>query len=86
MPKIQDIIHDFQVSRDDIAAAYKKATGKALTARAVNIKDEEWSLIEKELGGKKGKSAPASAAKDDSKVLKSDELFGGDDFLSGLGF
>ncbi len=81
MPKIQDIINDFQVSREDIGAAYKKTVGKTLTARAVNLKDEEWALIEKELKGKV-KSTPTNKDKDDSKVLKSDELFGGDDFLS----
>lgn len=49
MPKIQDIIRDFQVSKEDISAAYKKSMGKALSARAANIKDDEWVLVEKEL-------------------------------------
>lgn len=87
MPKIQDIINDFQVSREEIGTVYKKTIGKALPARAVNLKDEEWTLLEKSF--KKGSKAAAPApkeSKDESKVIKSDELFGGDDFLSGLGF
>lgn len=96
MPKIQDIINDLQITREDLAVAYKKAIGKALPARAVNMKEEEWTLVKKELtspseaktpakktAAKTSKAAAAKSTKaskedkeDDSKVLKSDELFG----------
>ncbi len=96
MPKIQDIINDLNISREELAAAYKKVIGKALSARAVNLKEDERSLVEKELKHPADtKSAPAKKAavkapkkaggeSEEAKVLKSDELFGGDDFLSGL--
>lgn len=96
MPKIQDIINDLNISREDLAVAYKQAIGKALPARAVNMKEEERTLVEKELKNPSAAKTPtkkstakttkatvektAKAAKedkeDDSKVLKSDELFG----------
>lgn len=98
--KISDIVAQYGISRDDLSALHKKVTGKAFTAKSVNIKDEDLKAIEKELGGSKKTEAKKPAAKkatkagtavtkeakDDSKVLKGDELFGGDDFLSGLGF
>lgn len=97
MPKIQDIINDLNISRAELAAAYKSAIGKTLSARAVNIKDEELVLVQKELSNisspktaakktAKAVKEPKTSEKDDAKVLKGDELFGGDDFLSGLGF
>lgn len=93
--KINDVLEQYGISRDDLSAIHKKTTGKAFTAKSVNIKDEDRKAIEKELGGeKKAAKAPAKKAvkaaskeeKDDSKVLKGNEIFGGDDFLSGLGF
>lgn len=85
MPKIQDIITEHNISREDLASAYKKAVGKALPARAANLKDEEWTTILPLIGGKEAASPKKSATKadkDEAKVLKSDEVFGGDDFLS----
>ncbi len=104
MPKIQDIISYLHITREELAAAYKKVIGKALSARAVNLKDDEWELVKSALSeGNTATSTPKASAKkttkaasktaeksaaekDDSKVLKGDEIFGGDDFLSGLGF
>lgn len=91
MPKIQDILDDLHISREELAAAYKKGVWKTLTSRAVNIKDEERPEVQKHL--EKAASAPKKKASvatkgdkaDDDKVLKGDEL-GGDDFLSGLWF
>lgn len=82
MPKINDILSDLQITREELAVAYKKVVGKALSSRAVNLKDEEWPLIEKELGSSAKKAATKDSKKDDDKVLKGDELFSGDDFLS----
>lgn len=87
MPKIQDIINDFNITREELAAVYKKTVGKSLTARAVNLKDEEFDLVKKELNGgghdtpkksvvKKVVSTKKNEEKDDAKVLKGDELFG----------
>jgi|GEM_PF-6192186 len=82
MPKIQDIINDLQISREDLAAAYKKAVGKTLPARAVNIKDDELKLVEKELehpGKTSAKKSPAKAPAKSAKASKEDKKEDGKD-------
>lgn len=65
MPKIQDLINDLHITREEFSAAYKKAIGKALPARAVNVKDEERDLVKNELANPSAEATPAkkSAAK-----------------------
>lgn len=83
MPKISDILQKYNIEKQTLATSYKTVIGKALAAKSVNIKDEEWALIEPTFQlahiGKPNK-------KDESKVFKAEEVSFGDDFLSGLGF
>ena len=83
MPKISDILQKYNIERETLAKSYKTVIGKALNAKAVNIKEEEWAQIEPTFAlahiGKPQK-------KDESKVFKAEEVSFGDDFLSGLGF
>lgn len=87
MPKIIDILWNHNLERTILAQAYKKATGKSLAARATQIKDDEWTLVQPLLasvGSMTGKEQ--DSVSDDAKVFKAEEVSFGDDFLSGLGF
>ena len=83
MPKISDILEKYSITRETLAKSYKTVIWKALGARIANIKEEEWKLIEPTFEaahiGKPKKS-------DGSMVFKAEEVWFGDDFLSGLGF
>jgi hypothetical protein len=71
MPKINDILEKYSITRETLAKSYKLVIGKALGARIANLKDEEWSQIQPTFEaahiGKPKKS-------ETSKVFKAEEV------------
>lgn len=83
MPKIKELLEQYGIEREKLAAAYKAVIGKTLLARATQIKDEERAQIEPSLSlAKIGKPKKSET----TKVFKAEEVSFGDDFLSGLWF
>ncbi len=89
MPKISDILTQYNTDRETLSNAYKALTGKSLSSRSVQIKDEERAQLEptfKSWNKTTKKSASKDDTKDENKVFKAEEVSFGDDFLSGLWF
>lgn len=79
MPRIVDVMQDLGLGQEEFAKAYEAVVGKKLTAKTQTLSDANLEKLKSYLG----KWAKSSA---EAKVLKTDEIWFGGGFLSGLGF
>ena len=79
MPRIVDVMQDLGLGQEEFAKAYEAVVGKKLTAKTQTLSDVNLEKLKSHLG----KWAKSSA---EAKVLKTDEIWFGGGFLSGLGF
>ena len=79
MPRIVDVMQDLGLGQEEFAKAYEAVVGKKLTAKTQTLSDANFEKLKSHLG----KWAKSSA---EAKVLKTDEIWFGGGFLSGLGF
>ena len=79
MPRIVDVMQDLGLGQEEFAKAYEAVVGKKLTAKTQTLSDANLEKLKSHLG----KWAKSSA---EAKVLKTDEIWFGGGFLSGLGF
>ena len=79
MPRIVDVMQDLGLGQEEFAKAYEAVVGKKLTAKTQTLSDANFEKLKSHLG----KWAKSSA---EVKVLKTDEIWFGGGFLSGLGF
>ena len=79
MPRIVDVMQDLGLGQEEFAKAYEAVVGKKLTAKTQTLSDTNLEKLKSHLG----KWAKSWA---EAKVLKTDEIWFGGGFLSGLGF
>lgn len=79
MPRIVDVMQDLGLGQEEFAKAYEAVVGKKMTAKTQTLSDANLEKLKSHLG----KWAKSSA---EAKVLKTDEIWFGGGFLSGLGF
>ena len=78
MPRIVDVMQDLGLGQEEFAKAYEAVVGKKMTAKTQTLSDANLEKLKSYLG-KASKGGEA-------KVLKTDEIWFGWGFLSGLGF
>ena len=79
MPRIVDVMQDLGLGQEEFAKVYEAVVGKKLTAKTQTLSDANLEKFKSHLG----KWVKSSA---EAKVLKTDEIWFGGGFLSGLGF